>query len=461
MAEEPIIAAGGAGGDSGGAGAASDAGGGVSPDVSNLSDSDALSKAIDSPSSDEVIATEDAPSGKPEPVVAKEEVPADTEINLDALGEAEPEWLAKVTDAAAKTEISKLLDANKKFSEHFKDTEDLDGFFKELPGGREQIAAMQTLVRENAELDSALETNTPESLAAVAERYVGQTPDGGMNLLRATAQQMAKTNPESWNQVSRELINSSLNAVGLASDFPALVTAINEMRTAIANDDMEAFGRAAAKITQSPKSEVPQDSNITRLQEREQVAIKAERAAKVQLWENNVSRVVDSGRNFQKQTIGTALAAKDSQGRPLIPASIPEKSRQQLADRIYEEVDKQLASDSWLTSQIYSLVGSRSGDKHNLAATQEHFNKTLEISKSAITRLVPAVTKRIITEWSKELVASSREAIAKAKGSPQQARREPGGTAASTKGNRRLDLDDVIGPNAKSDTELLEKSLGL
>ena len=165
--------------------------------------------------------------------------PASEEINLSALEEGQPQWLAKVTDPAAKAEVEKLLAYHKAFSERFKDPEELESFFKDLPGGREQVNALQTLSKEVGELDSALEANEPEGLAPVAERYLSMTPDGGVNLMRAAAQHMAKASPEAWNQIASGLVNSTLKASGIGADLQGIVSAIAEMRAAAQGENWE------------------------------------------------------------------------------------------------------------------------------------------------------------------------------------------------------------------------------
>ena len=452
MADESVVvpAAGGAG-DGGGSGGGAD--------ISSLSDSEALEQTLGA--SDDAAGA--APGAEKVPSGAPKEADAPAEdINLAALEEGQPEWLGKVTDPAAKAEIDKLIARDKKFAEKFKDEADLDEFFKELPGGREQIAALQTLSKETAELDTALETNTPEGNATVVERYLSMTPDGGVGLIRAAAQHMAKSSPESWNTVASELVNSTLAANGIGADLPGLLGAISEMKAAVAADDGEAFAKASQKLLGTPQASGPKvDPAISRAQEAERAARTAERTAKVQVWESNVASSIGAVQQSLRQSIGTALAAKDSQGKPLIPASIPEKSRGDLMDRIYKEVDNQLGSDAWLVSQISQLVGSRTGNKQNLEAAKEHFDKAAEMSKAAAARLLPAAVRKHVSAWARELASSSQEAIARAKGISKAPSKEVGGRTPNSKGPRRLNQDDVIGENAKSDKELLEMSLGL
>jgi hypothetical protein len=98
------------------------------------------------------------------------------------------------------------------------------------------------------ELDSAIKANTLEGNALVAERYVGVTPDGGVGLMRAIAQRLAQTHPEAWNQISTELLDSTLKAAGIGTDSQGLFATIREMRAAIQAKDAEALGRAAARL---------------------------------------------------------------------------------------------------------------------------------------------------------------------------------------------------------------------
>jgi len=102
--------------------------------------------------------------------------------------------------------------------------------------------------KEVGELDSVLRANTPEGNALVAERCLALTPDGGVGLMRAIAQRMAKAYPEAWNQISTELLNSTLKAAGIGTDSQGLFATIREMRAAIQAKDAEALSSASARL---------------------------------------------------------------------------------------------------------------------------------------------------------------------------------------------------------------------
>lgn len=453
MADEPVIAAGGAGE----GGGAADAGGG--PDLSTVSEGEALeSVALDGKLPEGAETTEETTTEQPADVPASE-----TDINLAALDAGRPEWLAKVTDPAAKGEIEKILDKNAQFDSafKFKDDADREQFFKDLPGGREQVTALQTLSKEVGELDGALEANTPEGLAMIAERYLAMTPDGGARLLRAQANHIAKNSPEAWNQLSTELVNSTLTAAGIGTDLGGMIGAIEEMRAAVAADDGAAFGTAAQKLLGQPKGGKQTDPKLQSLTERENRAREAEQRASLQVWETNAASTVGQLRSGIDTTIKTALDVKDSQGRPLIPASIPAKDRESLVSRISAEVDQQLGADAWLMSQIANLIGSPKDSKHNLQAEKQHFEKAAEITKAAAQRLIGAAVKKHVTAWSTELVKANQEAIAKAKGTNGNGSTSVGGTTPQAKGPRRLSQNDIVGDKALSDKEALELALGL
>ena len=454
MLEEPIGGAGGAtGADTGG----SDSGSGGGSDISSLSDSDAISQALEGPSGTEPQTTETVETTD----AAAKETPAETEVNLAALEEGQPDWLAKVTDPAVKSEVEKLLAMQSKFAGLFKDDADFETFKTEYPGGREQIAAERVLSNQVTQQDATIAANTPEGNATIAGQYLTAAPDGGAGLFRAAAAHLSKTQPEAWANIGSELVNSTLKASGIGVDLPTLTGTLNEIRSAIQADDQTAFGNAVSKLLGKPAQEKQGDPRIEKAQEAERTARAAERTAKVQVWENSVGKAIETSQNHVRQSVGTALSAKDSQGRPLIPASIPAKQREELAERIFKEVDSQMGADGWLMSQIFNLVGSRNGDKQNLAADKTHFDKATELSKQAANRILPSVVRKQVSEWARALAASSREAIDKAKGNPTTQRREPSGSTPQSKGNRRLSTDDIVGPNAKDDKQILESVLGL
>jgi len=116
---------------------------------------------------------------------------------------------------------------------------------RDLP---EKINEQKSDSKESGELDSAVEANTPEGNARFAERYLAMTPDGGIGLMRAIAQRMPKAYPEAWNQISTELLSSTLKAAGIGTDSQGLFAAIREMRAAIQAKDTEALSRASARL---------------------------------------------------------------------------------------------------------------------------------------------------------------------------------------------------------------------
>jgi hypothetical protein len=411
MPDEPIAApAGGAGG--------GDGGGSSAPSVpaapaANVSDTEFLNQP-DTSTTDQAGVDAAAKTGEPKPA----EPAAPEEINLSALEEGQPEWLAKVTDPAARTEVEKLLAVQKAFSDKFKDAADLDAFFKDLPGGREQVTALQTLSKEVGELDSALEANEPGGLATVAERYLSMTPDGGVNLMRAAAQHMAKASPESWNQISAELVNSTLKASGIGTDLQGIVSAIAEMRAAAQAEKWEDFGNAASKLMGQPKAEPKADANLTKLAERENAARASEQKAQTETW------------NFRRDARATKINThvRTEAGKVLanvLPKSIGEKDRAKLLDDISAEVSAQVGSNAWLLSRVTALIGQRHADgkggytfdKINRSADQKAFDESSQLMIDAATpKIITTAVAKVVSAWSKERASTNLEARNKAKG---------------------------------------------
>jgi hypothetical protein len=386
---------------------------------------------------------------------------ATPEINLDALKEAQPEWLAKVTDEGAKAEIAKLLATQEKFSKLFKDDPDYDGFLKELPGGREQIAALQTLSKEVTEMDGHIAANTPESNAAVVERYLGEAPDKGIGLFRAGAQHLAKTNPEAYQQIGTELINSSLKASGIGADLQTVIGAVQEMRQAIAKDDGEAFGKAAAKLLGEPgKAAPPQaDPETARLKADRETAQREANTARTEVWSVHAQRTAGEAVNHIRQMIGQALAVKVN-GKPLISDVISAESRQRLADTIYGDVDAQLMADQCFVSQMRQLIGDPKSPL--LTATKENFEKALELNKARIAKLLtPAMIKKHVETWARDVVAKNNGAIERAKGAAAGGDKVGGAPAPGSGGKVRPLTPEMLAkmsPEERDDAILAQLS---
>ena len=371
------------------------------------------------------------------PEAAKEGAAAE-DINLAALEDGQPEWLGKIADPAVKGEVEKLLAIQKAFSERFKDAEDLNSFFKELPGGREQVTALQTLSKEIAELDGAIETNTPESNAQVAERYLSQAPDGGIGLFRASAHQLAKASPEAWNQISAELVNSTLANAGIGTDLAGVLGAIEEMHAAVAADDGEAFGKAAGKLLGKPKAggTGKADPKLESLTQREQAA-KAE-ATKAQ-QENYSFR-----REKSNDKILTHLSTKANELiAKAVTVSVPQTELAKLQSDVVGEVIQQVLSNDWLNAQIEQLIGVSSGHggpkgpdytKANLKAGQVEFDKASQmVMEAANPKLVAAAVKKIVSAWATQRASGNKDARDKARSAATRADVGAGGAPAAPK----------------------------
>jgi hypothetical protein len=430
----------------GGAGAGS--GGGSS---APMSDDQLLGSVAEKPSG-AVPGSEAAPAK-----VEGAEVTPD--INLDALQEKQPEWLSKVTDEGAKAEIAKLLAAQEKFSKLFKDDADYDAFSKEMPGGREQIAALQTLSKEVTELDGHIAANTSESNAAVVERYLGEAPDKGIGLFRAGAQHLAKTNPEAYQQIASELLNSTLQAAGVGIDSAGLLAAISEMRAAVQADDGEAFGRAAGKLLGAPKAGEKTDPETARLKADRETAQKEANTARTEVWNVHAGRTKNDAGNHILQMIGQALAVKVN-GKPLISDVISAGSRKQLTDAIYGEVESQLMADPWFVSQTTQLIGTPQNP--SLAATKEDFGKALDLAKARIGKLLtPAVIKKHVETWARDVVAKNNGAIDRAKGAAAGGDKVGGAPAPGSGGKVRPLTEEMLAkmsPDERDDAILAQLS---
>jgi hypothetical protein len=443
----------------GGAGAAGAGGGAPSPGVGGSGMSAA---EIAAPGGDvaflEKPAPEQAPAETKPPEVQEETKPAEEaapeEVDLTSLEEGQPEWLAKVSDPAAKAEVEKLLAAQKAFSEHFKDAADLEAFFKDLPGGREQIAAMQTLTQEVSELDAALESNTPEGNLEVAERYLGMTPDGGLGLFRAAAQHMAKSSPEAWNQVSAELVNSTLHANGIGADLPGVLSAIAELRAAVQADDGEAFGRAAGRLLGTPKEAPKTDPALVSLTERENTARAEATRAQAETWSFRRDAGAQKIETYARTEIGKLLAKA-------LPASISEKDKNGLLEDISNEVGSQVVSNAWLMSQVQQLIGQRvpdgkggyAFDKTNLKATQADFDKASKLMIDAADgKLIARAVAKIVSKWSKDRAAGNADARARARNAATKTDVGAGKTVSSGNGKQPLSEEAL---KKMSDAEFL------
>jgi hypothetical protein len=385
-----------------------------------------------------------------------EETKGAEEIDLSSLEEGQPAWLAKL-DEKDRAEAEKALKAGTGLPDNwqFKDEADREEFFKSLPGGREQVTALQTLAQEISADDTALEANDPEGLAAIAEKYVGMTPDGGIGLMRAAAAHMAKANPEAWQQIAGELINSTLQAAGFGFDLPGLVGAIRDIKAAIQADDGDAWGAAVGKLLGAPKAKESGDAAKT---QDPQAAIRAEaQKAQTDAWQ---MRSEKSG----KAVDGHLTKLTDEALSKVLPASISEKDRGTLRGDIAGEVMSQILSDAWIVSQVTQLIGvsnrtAKGGfdySKANLKAGQGEWDRATEIiTKYATPKMIARAVSKVVGKWSKDRAAANTAARDKARGTVTR-KDVGGGTPTKTNNGRRILTEDMLrGPNALTDEEIL------
>jgi hypothetical protein len=448
MAEEIVGQGGGAGAGSG-AGSGGGAGGGA--DTSAMSDAEFLgtqAPATEATESTAIVPAKEAPAAEA----------AGTElIKPGALEkeEGEPEWFETVKDAKASAAARELWKANQVYAKHFAKPEDVETFFKELPGGREQVAALQTLGKEVAELDSAIEGSDFAGHLSVAERVLGQAPANAVSITRAWAQTVAKSQPEAWHQISTELVDSTLKAAGIGVNLSTLLGEFRKLRAAVAAQDGDALGLAVSNLIAEPEKAAPEDPNLVKLRT-DAAAAKTERdRVLTETWESNTNSNVEAVVNFVKQEAGKKLSE-------VLMDSTPQSTRDKLMGRtggdgkpgegILWEVNLQVMANQWAMNQISALVGSRVNDGRNLQATKEDWAKALEISKDACKPLISAAVRKVVSAWAKETADANKDARNKAKGGA--ARADVGGSSAPSAGKGRVTLDMVKDKNL-SDQDIL------
>lgn len=441
MADEVIVAPPAAGGDGGSGSSAPPAGGNGTPAAAaqdpSQSEEDFFASARPAPETDD---GEQLPAEKEEgaqPAAAEGE-----EFNLAELEPGQPEWMAKVTDPAAKAEILKVLNFQKAASSLFKDQADLEAFVKDYPGGRQQIADERLTVKQAAEIDGHIAANTPEGNATVVGQYLGDAPDGGMGLFSAAAQHIARTNPEGWQKLGGEIINQTLKSSGIGADLATVIGAVRELREAAKNDDGEAFGKAAAKLMGEPKADEksPADPRLANALQAEKEARESERKAQGTIYTTRNAGMVKAFKDEIHSQVGKFLG-----NEKIIPKSVSAEDRATMTDKIFGEVIEQLKANSYLDSQVVQLVGVNSADlaKANLKASQGDFDKVVELLKGAANKdLVNRAIAKVVTEYSKARQKTNIETRTNARGGIE--RKEVGAAAPVGSGFRAIPLAEQL-----------------
>lgn len=450
------------------AGAGAGAGAGTGGSGGSSAPAAMTAAEIAAPGGDVAFLEQDTPSGMPPAEIEAGEAGAGKgkgagaegdkgdeaeDINLAALEEGKPTWLAKLTPEEREQAEKDMKAGGLPENWQFKDEADREEFFKSLPGGREQVAALQMLSQEIAEQDSAIEANTPEGNSMVVEKSLSMAPDGGIGLLRAAAQHMAKQSPEAWKQVSHELINSSLRAAGIGADFAGVVTAIRELKAAYEADDGEAFGAAAGKLLGAPRATQAEDPALKAAADREAANKAEQRQNQTERWQMASER---SG-----TAIDTHITGQISETlKKVLPEAIGAQDRTKLSGEIMKEVYSQLFADTWIAAQLksligYSLPGPKGTDYGNalITASQDDWDKATAIMTKATTpKLVARAVSKIVTAWSRERASTNAGARAAARVNANRTDVGGGKTAGTGKGRQPLTEEQL---KKMSDAEFL------
>jgi hypothetical protein len=449
MPDETVGQGGGAAGGSGGS-STTDAGGsgggaGGGADTSAMSDAEFLS--TQAPATE---TTKESTAIVPaEKTAAAETAGEEGLIKPGALEkeEGEPQWFESVKDAEAAKNARELWKANQLYAKHFPKPEDVETFFKDLPGGRDEVSALLTLGKEVGELDAAIEGTDFNGHLSVAERVLGQAPENAVSMTRAWAQAVSKSQPQAWNQISTELVDSTLKAAGIGVNLSTLLGEFRKLRAAVAAQDGDALGLAVSNLIAEPEKVAPEDPNLVKLRTDAQTAQQERDKVLMETWESNVNQNISSVEQYVRQQIGTKLSS-------LIMDSTPQKTRDKLIEDALKEVDSQVSANQWAVNQIDALVGSRSNNSRNLQASKEDWTKALEISKNASAPLIGPAVRKVVSAWAKELADTNKAARDKAKGGA--ARVDVGGSSQPKPGKGQVTLDMVKDRNV-SDEELLNR----
>ena len=322
----------------------------------------------------------------------------------EAAQAALPEWLKPlVADAKAGPALQSLWEHHQAYREIFPTVGEARAIKELFPGGAEDAKQLLARTEQANRIDEAYFSGDANVQGRLAQYLLRDNPRAFLAMLRQSAQSLAAHDPRAFQELAEDVL-----ARGGGKDGPARMAVPPETRL----DPQQAELQRQREELARERGEI----------ERERQEFRAAQYASFQESANEA--VVSQVRQGIEQTIAGAL-----------PASVSDGARKRIVEDIYNEINTTLQNDAALTRQVAGILRQWRFDD---ATRQQVINLIFGRAKT----LVPAVAKRIVSDWTSSVLSANREKAAKHQAAASRVD-IVGGGAPETVGKRSLTPRDI------------------
>lgn len=277
-----------------------------------------------------------------------------------------------------------------------------------FPRGIEDAQQLVAEIEEVAELDGLYYSNDPVSHEQFIRNLHEQDPQTFRSLLSTLPQVWAKLDPDGYQKVFSGILGATFESEGLP-------TFAQSLRQAAESGDTEKVKALATELAGwvdkfTPKAKRTLDPREQELERREKELADRGRAETQKQREAFNASFTQSEVKNQTDAIQKLIGSR-------LPKALSEARRTRITEDIRAGIVKYLG-----TSRPFMRALKAAFDEGDM-------NKALAVSKSAWSRLLPGVARRVLNEETQNIVQGNRETVARKR--VAAARTEVGGAAPS------------------------------
>lgn len=336
-------------------------------------------------------------------------------------------------------------------------------------GGIDGLKELQQKAMEIDEVDSAFYSADPEKQRDLLGRQYQDDPDAFRSAFQVGAELIREIEPAVFDQFLGEAFKGKLSELsGMdertgASKFEMHLDAIRdaayrrdeEQLSSLGNQLARWFMENSSKLGLSNKKNEPRlDANRLAL-DRDREKFNSERQSYGQ--ERYDRFIADAGSSINKNIEGVVAELVN---KSLAGVKISEGAKKRIISDTFNAVEKAVAEDAAHRNQVLRLIvpSGKTNDftqyKTDRATLQQVVNLAIARGKQAL----PGIAKRVIGEWTNDIISTNRSAAARAKAAARPdisggvPKNYAGKKPLTAEDARKMSADDILnydGPAAR------------
>ena len=342
-------------------------------------------------------------------------------------------------------EVAKLAESNPQLAQMLADAQAYRAVFAS-PG------AVQDAKNQLEELDGMFFSKQPSDHAALAARIQELSPEAFQSFAKAVQAHAAKVNGGAPQRPGIATSAGSVTGAGNSGSaakpeqlelFPSQASDSGS----VSSDAGQVSGQTGHQSSQQDRAATPTDGAPKAHDAQHNIA----QVASVQpaaAWANDPRRAAqvaffhDTNAAAVEQILGTIQA----QVKQLLPDSVPTGTRNRIIGEVYRELDATLRANRQLGKQLREAFQAGAGD-----AAHQRAIVTLVAGRAK--QALPAVAKRVIGEWTQNIVAANHERLSRHEAASKRV--DIAGAGASDGVNRKPMSARDVNYKRLSDSDIL------